>query len=329
MKSYLQQGHRLGFEQLEDRRLMAGNVAVAVRYGALVITGDNQNNDIVISQTGNGQYSITPFAATTINGQATAQTFSGVTGDFNINLKGGADTIQMYQLDYTQLTIPGNLKINLASSTGSFVDLWKTAITGSASVVGGSGGNTVSIDQSQIGAGCKLNLGGGNDEVNFNYSAVAADLTITMGKYSTGQDDVGMARCFVGGNVTIQTGNGNDSVGLMEVSVRNQLQIKTRGGDDIVSLGELTPGGTQPDPYTQTFLNAAVISVDLGAGDDVLRMFDSATDQANYLGNSGVDAVFNDGPSSLSGTFTGFETMPHVVPMEIVPPQVVSIVALV
>ena len=59
---------------------------------------------------------------------------------------------------------------------------------------------------------------------------------------------------------------------------------------------------------------AADISVDLGSGNDQLRMFDVSDQNATYLGNTGVDQVFNDGSTDLHGSFSGFEYMPQVTP---------------
>ena len=55
------QSRKLSFQQLENRMLMAGNVAVSlVQNHSLNITGDNHGNSFEIIQTGNGQYTIIP-----------------------------------------------------------------------------------------------------------------------------------------------------------------------------------------------------------------------------------------------------------------------------
>ena len=96
---------RLAVERLESRALLAGNVNVFVSGGSLFVRGDNADNLVLIQQTGDGQYTVTgldygaagfadpPFSAgpTSINGQFETQTFSGVTGDFIIDLKKGDD----------------------------------------------------------------------------------------------------------------------------------------------------------------------------------------------------------------------------------------------
>src|SRR2546430_2527120 len=87
-------GRRMLFvEQLEGRAMLAGIVTASVDGGGnLILRGDGADNGVVISQTGPGSYLVTGIdttgGATTINHDVDA-TFTGVTGNFDIDLKKG------------------------------------------------------------------------------------------------------------------------------------------------------------------------------------------------------------------------------------------------
>src|SRR5262245_51098757 len=93
---------RIGFESLEGRLMMAGNVAVNVTGGDLLLTGDNLGNLVEIRQVQlndspiPGRFLVRGINGTTINGQA-SQVFQNVTDDFQINLNGGNDRITLGQ----------------------------------------------------------------------------------------------------------------------------------------------------------------------------------------------------------------------------------------
>jgi hypothetical protein len=106
----------LRVECLEDRLVPAGNVHAALLFGTLTLTGDPQANHIAISQPAFGELTITPESGTTVNGQAGPVTFSGVSGDLNINLDKGPDEVDF---DLSQpISLPGNLNINYAATGG-------------------------------------------------------------------------------------------------------------------------------------------------------------------------------------------------------------------
>src|SRR5262245_48818994 len=85
----------LRVEGLETRDLMAGDVTAEVVGGSLIIKGDAQANDIVITEPTPGSFQIATGATstTTINGGAGPVTLNNVTKDVKINLKNGADRV--------------------------------------------------------------------------------------------------------------------------------------------------------------------------------------------------------------------------------------------
>ncbi len=87
--------------------LAAGNVTVETKAGKLVIVGDADDNVIAIDQMGLGadEFRVTP-TNTSVNGSASAATFSGVTSDILFDLGAGAD-----EVDFTAATVPGNVRL--------------------------------------------------------------------------------------------------------------------------------------------------------------------------------------------------------------------------
>src|SRR5262245_66367477 len=85
------QRFRPGIEAL-DGRIVPANIAANLTFGNLSLT-DNGSVGVTISQPAPNQITLTPGMGTTINGQALAQTFTGVTGNLNINLGGGTDKV--------------------------------------------------------------------------------------------------------------------------------------------------------------------------------------------------------------------------------------------
>ncbi len=82
---------RLGFENLERRAMLAGNVAVSFDSGALCLNGDAKGDQFVVHQQSNGDWTVTGVNKTKIGGQK-SQTFSEVES-ISIKTLGGNDAI--------------------------------------------------------------------------------------------------------------------------------------------------------------------------------------------------------------------------------------------
>jgi hypothetical protein len=343
MKSHKTSKSRtLSFQPLEDRSLMAGNVTAAVQNHALVINGDNQGNAIEIQQVGDGQFKIFAIdGSTKINGQTTAQTFSGVTGDFKINLKGGSDTLSIDNAAHTVpvMTLPGNLNVDLGSGDFDFVALTNASVRGSVSITGGSGDKNLDFGYSHIGdptfnAGkndLAVNLNG-NSTVDMTYVTVERDLTVKSNLNNSNRTFMMLLDGTVGRNTLLQTGKGDDSISTDEYYFGQKLQILTGDGNDKVVLGGYDTNyiGTI---YSPTAVGADQVYVDLGKGNDILAIGGKGsvlgggvnTNSATYLGGDGVDQVINGTPGDLYGSFTGFETMPHMLSTSVATKRTVTL----
>lgn len=207
------------FEQLEDRSLMAGNVAAAVVGGALSLTGDNQANYLVIHQTGTNRFQVQGIA-TNINfgGQSSRSvTFSNVS-DIGVDLRGGSDSLTVYNS-----TLSGSMGIEMGtgndalSITNARADNFgivlndgndvaalvkvSTPSDGAVGLVAGSGRDAVALNRVTTG-GLGVEMGSGN----FDSLAVAFCNAEIAGFADTGGTNGILTR--VGNKFGTQTNSG-------------------------------------------------------------------------------------------------------------------------
>lgn len=141
----------LGVESLEGRAVMAGDVAVSVEIGDLVITGDANGNGVQVAQINATTFSVMGTdngGRTTVNGAGAAQVFANVTGNIRVNLKGGDDVFRIGgESDASRMVLPGSLSIGggAGHDTVAVQDL-TTLANGTISIKTGAGKDSVSVD---------------------------------------------------------------------------------------------------------------------------------------------------------------------------------------
>ncbi len=94
-------GRGVGFEQLERRNLMAGNVTASLVDGDLVIKGDDYSNSVVVTQFDSKTFEVSGRAAggsdTKINGKVGARVrVTGVIDDIRAQFYSGSDGINLF-----------------------------------------------------------------------------------------------------------------------------------------------------------------------------------------------------------------------------------------
>src|SRR5262245_36385561 len=103
--------HRLGFESLEGRQLMAVVASVNIE-GDLVVTGDGQADQVAIVQVVQngvpvaGRYFVAPQNGTLLNGQAAGRFFNNVIDDIRVNLGGNNDRLTLGNGNNGQFIVP-------------------------------------------------------------------------------------------------------------------------------------------------------------------------------------------------------------------------------
>lgn len=297
---------RLGFEGLERRDLMAGNVTAGINVnGDLFITGDLEDNHVAVYRgffgqiivaggTSNGQSS----GNTLVNGSANAQAFN-TTGGLVANMSGGDDLV---------LVTNFNLQRNINASMGAGNDMFalestgggastftqngnvtfqygKITVAGSVTLFGNDGADTLSLNNATISGSLLYEAGVGNDSVvqfgsTPSQNLVRGDVFI---RGDTGDDSVSVRRMEVRGNFTINDGPAvtGSTVSLVSLKVTRDLQLfLTIFADNVLLQGEDTSTnqfrgrnvaiftGNGRDVVNVTNGAATNLRVDTGAEDD-------------------------------------------------------------
>jgi hypothetical protein len=273
---------KLAFHALEERTLMAGDVAVSVLNGDLRITGDAGANDVAVVQTMqngalvSGSFFVTGRNGTTINGQTSGRTFTGVTRDFNINMGGNDDHVTLGQESNlygpnNQFRVPRDLVLNVGSGNNSVL-LNGLFIARNASISSGSATDRIYV-HAHVENDLTINSGGGADLVDVWNSFARHNLTIDTGINNASDVTVDLTTMSIGNDATITTGAGRDSVYITEIGVNHDLSIQTGANSDSVSITESAASD--------------LLFADLGSGDDTLKITDTYGDRAVLNGGAG------------------------------------------
>jgi hypothetical protein len=219
----------LGFQSLENRNLMAGDVAVAVNQGAIAITGDSAANFVEISEVAPNVLRIQGTFGTSINGQSFVDVRSRAFGDVSIDLGAGNDQLRVHDLDLAYHSHQGDWSLNLGSgrnlATFNNVELPQNLLV-NVHVPATNGIDTVRIEESNIGGSVLMNLGAGADFVEVSETTIRRDLSINGG---ADNDIASVGFSEIGGRFSLNMGAGND----MAFVVDNQAgSASFDGGSD-------------------------------------------------------------------------------------------------
>jgi hypothetical protein len=309
-----------GFECLEDRLLLAGDVAGSVVGGTLFLTGDGLDNWFEIQQFEPtaflviGRDSPGPggtLAPTTINGMA-SEVFGGVT---NFRVKGnGGDEMIFFNGDTGQgglgpITIPGFVDVKGNNGTDNILYDGVT-IRRKSTTSGNDGGDTIQFIDSRVKE--KLVINGGNQGDTIATIRSTFDSTAVI-KGGSGPDRVFLGlqqgslegatfksslNVNLGGNrnffestestflgiTKIRGGGQKDDFDINNSDFKNKTLITTSGGNDLVEIND-------------TLFRDSSFKLVTGSGRDKLRVFDSRfdTDSTQFLAGSDNDNFsFND-----------------------------------
>jgi len=244
---------RLQVQNLESRELMAGNINASVVGGDLVLTGDLESNAVAIVQQGPGKYLVGGLVhaggQTTITKAgvaANSHVLMGVTGDFEIRLRGGDDLLAMNSTGLpagVKLLVPDDLNVT-AGNGNDTVNLNEVQVAGDANILLGNDHDLFVMTRGFVGSrrgfsdsDLYVNGSSGNDRVQINQSIIRDDLYLPLGH---GNNVATLNQVSVQDNATIATGDGQDNVSLYGSSVADDLLIHTGEGTDLVRLFSIT-----------------------------------------------------------------------------------------
>lgn len=202
------------YESLEPRRMLAGNVRVAVNDGAFFVRGDTEANQIHIERglDGQGSVRVTGLEGTTVNGQDEVLIQVEVSKGFRINMGAGDDFVRLEDVNAGGIT----------------------------RVYGGAGNDQVSVYQATLNDAF-IQTFTGDDSVSLDSVIVNGDLRIVT---LHGDDTVGISGLRSFGRNFVATGTGNDSFVMKDSAIyREDLRVFTFDGDDFVGTDNISVAG--------------------------------------------------------------------------------------
>lgn len=183
----------------------ANDLHVAVTNGGLVVKGDADDNVVALDGDGLGADAVrlTPGGATTVNGSAAAQVFTGLAaGGVTITLGGGNDAVSILHFNPT----------------------------GKIAIVGGAGADRITVTESTMHGPTKLDLGAGDNALGLCSATFEGTLTLKSGKGSGGAASIDC------GNVANQWSTTDGTAVLVENGATNDLVVKLGAGNDAFAL---------------------------------------------------------------------------------------------
>jgi hypothetical protein len=248
-----------GFESLESRHMLAGNVTAQIVNGDLIITGDSADNAILVSSfghpmevTGRNDAGGNP---TNVNGVPNGSfDASGLTGNTVIRMLDGADDVSHSG------PFPGALVIEM-----------------------GNGNDRLGASYFETGTEYVADLGPGTNSIAIRGSTFR---------------DGSLPWIDIGTSAIIRGGEEADDIRISEMSASQTIYIETLGGADIASLSyaEATnfigmDGGAGDDNLSVNRADSNVISLRSGTGGGALSAF--ACETVGDLGLIGGDSFIN------------------------------------
>jgi hypothetical protein len=277
----------LGFESLERREVLAGNVVAVLTEGTLTILGDAADNGVNIRYDANTRKHIVSGTdcggtPTLVNDLAAEAAFSGVrsivvrTGagddrlDFGavdhlftrvdkkltIMMGDGSDTVELGRAGYTDAS-DGPVRSRMYVGKGIYVDL-------------GSGDDQLDVANLKSNKSLIVHGRGGDDTINFKTELVEPD----DGDPETDEETTYFP-VDIRGNLHLHLSSGEDAVLIKHTRVKLNLHIKDPLDAAQVSLENVAVGGTliintdeKADEIELDHVSAKQIKVKTGSGND-------------------------------------------------------------
>lgn len=290
------------YQQLEQRQLLAGNIAVSFQENSLLITGDTSANQIQVTGTPDGLVQVTGLTGTSINsGSSPFQTGAPVQ-NVTIQLGTGNDTVNVHGLVAT-----GFLNIDLAAGTdlsrisdsnirvlnidgreGDDVMHFHNVFShGFITLQGQAGSNTMAVTNMATNRGLIVTTEGGSDTFAIDNLGVRDDLIISSGG---GADHVFMTGSTYAHKASFNLGADNDTLAITprvsqaSAVFQNRLIVQMGAGEDTVFV----------DPAV---VSRKSTSFDGGDGNDVIGTEGASLRRAGYsrfehLGLPNIDVAF-------------------------------------
>lgn len=223
-----------GFESLERRALLTGNVLVELTGPDAFLTGDTDNNSVEIVAVGTTVV-VRGLNGTTINGGTTAFTLSAASttfaGALSASLGDGNDVVSIG----AGLTISGDVTLRGSAGNDS-LGVAGTTLGSDLRIVAGTGTNILSLQNATV-AGDVFLSSLGTATVNVSSSTIGGRLQIYT---SQGADTIVVSSTTVNGRTNIHAGRGNDDIVIRNSTLHGRLHVNAGAGNDILFVDATT-----------------------------------------------------------------------------------------
>jgi hypothetical protein len=283
----------LGFEMLEPRDMLAGNVTATLAGTILTITGDTAGNEIRIADNADSGIVVRGIGTTVNGGSAVFNSNAVVVSRININMKSGNDTVTY-------------LAANLTGTLSCVGEAGNDAFAGRGGTVGhqllvdlGSGNNTTTLNRVEVDSLASITGTNGRDTVTINHSVINGSLTLNTGVAST-----------TGTNTS-----DIDTSTIKQSTINGQIVFNARDGVDLLDIGSTDFKGLNLDlgfgddkAFVIRSNTVGTITAKLGTGTNGFRMTQSeVNDNATDTGNVNVTGgTLNDTVIVNRSTIEGF-----------------------
>ena len=294
---------RLRFEQLEEKKLLAGDVTVSVVAGALVVEGDELGNQVAISSgEAPGEYLITGLDGTNVQleGDDAIDTEIGEPGDPVVvsGVRRGVH-VATFEGDDTVILEDAQIRGNVTIRTGEGSDYVRVG-----AIRSGPSEDGLSLEFSEatvsIGRSLLIRTGAENDSVELGGRLVEVEPVEEEGE---GDGEIAPS-LLVRGHTFVGLGDGQDS--LIADAVHSRWGLSANGGlddDDIqvsnshlMFLGIRGGAGESTDTVGVQNTRARAAAIVTGNGQDSVEVTDSA------FGMLGIHLGAGDDTLSIGGT---------------------------
>ena len=166
----------------------AGNVEVTLQNGDAILTGDDGDNNIIVTQECCEKVVVTGRAETTINGNTGRVDIEDVTGDIVIEMHGGNDFVRVEVVSGVG-EIMNDLKIHSGRGDDT-VELLGVTVQDDTAIETGDGNDVIFIDgvrepngyqHPDFGGRFSVEAGSGQDLLEFHHAIFRGEVDVTMG----------------------------------------------------------------------------------------------------------------------------------------------------
>ena len=172
--------------------------------GDLVVTGDQQDNELYVFQIDSDSFALFGENGTKINGLS-GHPFHGVTDDLRINLRNGDNKIALQGVD-----LADDLRIRSGNGEDTII-VQEATVRSDVNIRTGGGADTVMVQDTTIGGLHRVMTAAGNDELLVSTSTMV--------------------------RAVVQTGSGNDEAFLRNLEFHQPSRVRLGGGEDLAWLG--------------------------------------------------------------------------------------------